>query len=155
MNVPCVVIDASLAIKAILPNPLQTHCLAVIERFSQTHLVAPALWSYETTSALAKGVHFGDLTESEVKQALEQLSALPVRQIAPDITQNQAALEWTRRLKRASVYDSYYLALAEALECDLWTADQRLFNALKDTGLDWLHTVHEINPSDGLTNSIA
>jgi len=145
MSREAVVIDASLAIKAILPNPLQSQCLALIERFAQLQPVAPVLWTYETASALAKGLHFGELTESEAKKALEQLHALNVRQITPDASQTLAALDWTRRLKRASVYDSYYLALAEALGCNFWTADSRLYNALKDAGLDWLHTVNEMN----------
>ena len=140
-----IVIDASIAIKAILPNPLQNQCLTLVERFSQFQPVAPALWSYKTTSAITKAVHFGHLTAAEAKKALEQLDTLNVRQIIPDLSQNFAAFEWTRRLKRASVYDSYYLVLAEALECDFWTADNRLYNALKDARLDWLHTIDEIN----------
>ncbi len=34
------------------------------------------------------------------------------------------------RLNRAAAYDSFYLALAESLGCELWTADQRLHNAV-------------------------
>jgi len=39
------------------------------------------------------------------------------------------AYTWTRRLNRAVAYDSFYLALAERLDCDFWTADRRLVNA--------------------------
>jgi predicted nucleic acid-binding protein len=39
-------------------------------------------------------------------------------------------LAWTRRLNRAAAYDSFYLAVAESLGCELWTADQRLSKAV-------------------------
>jgi predicted nucleic acid-binding protein len=141
-----VIIDASVAIKAILPNPLQGHCRALVQTFIEVQPVAPALWAYETTSAISKAVHFEQLTDSEGRQALEQVDALGVRLFVPDTDQNQIAFDWTVRLKRASAYDSFYLALALELECDFWTADKRLFNALKDMGLDWLHWIEELTP---------
>ena len=33
------------------------------------------------------------------------------------------------RLKRVTAYDSFYLALTEALRAELWTADKRLSNS--------------------------
>lgn len=57
--------------------------------------------------------------------------------------QNHAAFGWALRLKRASVYDSYYPVLAQALESEFWTADKRLFHAFKDVGADWFHWIEE------------
>jgi len=139
-----VIIDASIAIKAILPNPLQGHCQTLVQTFADIKPVAPTLWTYETTSAISKAVHFGQLTEHEGRQALEQVDALGVQLFVPDLEQNRIAFDWTLRLKRASAYDSFYLALAEALESDLWTADKRLFNALTDAQLEWLHWIEEL-----------
>jgi predicted nucleic acid-binding protein len=73
-----VIIDASIAIKAILPNPLQGYCRALAQKFAEVQLVAPSLWTYETTSAIAKAVHFGQLIHHEGRQALEQVDALGV-----------------------------------------------------------------------------
>jgi len=53
-----VVIDASLAVKAVLPNPLQPHCLALVQIFIDIPPAAPALWVCETTSAIARSVYF-------------------------------------------------------------------------------------------------
>lgn len=142
-----VVIDASVAMKAILPNPLQPQCLALAKTFIEVQPVAPVLWAYETTSAVAKAVHFEEITEREARQALERLEALGVRVFVPDADQNRITLDWTLRFKRASAYDSYYLALAQTLECDFWTADKRLVNALQDAQLGWLHWIEEIKPS--------
>ena len=139
-----VVIDASAAVKAILPNPLQAHCLALVQTFGKVQPTAPALWTYETTSAITKAVHFGEITEKEAHQTLQRLNSLDVHLFIADAEQNLAAFEWTLRLKRASGYDSYYLVLAQALECEFWTADKHLFNALQDAHLSWLHWIEEM-----------
>jgi len=144
MNSDWVVIDASVAVKAVLPNPQQTHCLNLIQTFIQTQPTAPALWAHETTSAITKAVHFGEITEKEARQALEKLDGLGVRLIVADAEQNRAAFDWTLQLKRASAYDSYYLVLAHDLECNFWTADKRLFHALQDAHLDWVHWIEEM-----------
>ena len=146
MTSKIVVIDASIAIKAILPNPLQGHCRALVHTFADVQPVAPALWIYETTSALSKAVHFEQLTENEGRRALEQLDALGVQLFVSDLEQNRSAFGWTVELRRGSAYDSFYLVLAQALDCDFWTADKKLFNALTDTQLNWLHWIEELTP---------
>jgi predicted nucleic acid-binding protein len=140
------VIDASIAIKAILPNPLQGHCRALVQTFADVQPVAPALWVYETTSAISKAVHFEQLTENEGRRALEQMDALGVQLFVSDLEQNRSAFGWTLELRRGSAYDSFYLVLAQALDCDFWTADKKLFNALTDTQLNWLHWIEELTP---------
>ena len=58
-----------------------------------------------------------------------------IRPVAPDSCQACRAYEWALQLKRAASYDSSYLALAESLGCELWTADARLQRAV---GLPWV-----------------
>ena len=140
------VIDASIAIKAIMPNPLQGHCRALVQTFADVQPVAPALWVYETTSAISKAVHFEQLTENEGRRALEQVDALGVQLFVSDLEQNRIAFGWTLELRRGSAYDSFYLVLAQSLDCDFWTADKKLFNALTDTQLNWLHWIEELTP---------
>jgi len=140
------VIDASIAIKAIVPNPLQGHCRALVQAFADVQPVAPALWVYETTSAISKAVHFEQLTENEGRRALEQVDALGVQLFVSDLEQNRIAFGWTLELRRGSAYDSFHLVLAQALDCDFWTADKKLFNALTDTQLNWLHWIEELTP---------
>ncbi|NPV87619.1 MAG: type II toxin-antitoxin system VapC family toxin [Anaerolineae bacterium] len=146
MKLAWVVLDASVVIKAILPNPLQRHCQACIAGFSNLKPAAPMLWAYETTSAITKAVHFKQITEAEALLALGIINALGVQLFIPDEEHNIAAFQWAKRLKRASAYDAYYLALAQTLECHFWTADNRLINALKDANVDWLHHVGEMKP---------
>ncbi len=37
------------------------------------------------------------------------------------------ALELASKLRQRAVYDAHYLALAETLDCDLWTADEKFY----------------------------
>jgi predicted nucleic acid-binding protein len=145
------VIDASLAVKAVLPNPLRDSCRRILsfllrERFE---LLAPALWMYEITSAVSKAIHFGDLTPDEGRRSLAQIQSLGVRICSPDPAEAHEALEWTMYLRRASAYDSFYLALAEAQQCDLWTADRRLFNSTSPRH-PWVRAVPGQGGNEGL-----
>jgi predicted nucleic acid-binding protein len=136
------VVDASFAVKLILPNPEQTRCRELMAEWTRNEvdLYAPTLWLYEIASAFSKAVHFALLTETEGRQALQLAQALNVHLIPPDDAQVTLALDWTRQLKRAAAYDSFYLVLAETLSAPLWTADKRLVNAV---GMSWVHYIGE------------
>ena len=131
------VIDASFAIRTVLFHPSQQVFQDAMARLvaSGTRLVAPVLWIYETTSAITKAVRLGHLEAADGLRTMELLAGLEVELIPPDGIQNKKAFEWTLKLQRAAAYDSYYLALAETLGCDLWTADRKLANAV---GQPWV-----------------
>jgi predicted nucleic acid-binding protein len=134
-----VVIDASLVIKAILPNPNLDVYQQVISELFKARWVVPALWTYEVTNTITKSVHFKQLTQQEGKLVLQSVLDLPVQLIPPDIDQSLLAFRWSLKMQRASVYDCYYLAIAEALNAEFWTADKKLFHALDKHQLPWLH----------------
>lgn len=50
------------------------------------------------------------------------------------------AYELATQLSRPTAYDAQYLAVAERFQCDFWTADERLFNAVSNslTWVKWL-----------------
>jgi predicted nucleic acid-binding protein len=135
-----VVIDASFVFKLIMPGPQQTHLRGLITQWQQHEYVlcAPTLWLYEITSTLCKLIHFGELTLTEGRRMLALVYKLGIQLIPPDDVQTQSAFDWTIRLQRAAAYDSFYLALAETLDCELWTADKRLHHAVE---LSWVHCV--------------
>jgi predicted nucleic acid-binding protein len=135
-----VVIDASIAVKPVLPSPMRPQCRALISQLKGegVDLVAPALWSYETTSSLCKAVHFGVATPQEGRLMFSELQALGVRLFPPIAEQERQAFEWTLRLRHAAAHDSFYLTLAETLGCDLWTADRWLCRAVDEP---WVHCV--------------
>ena len=135
-----VVVDASLVFRLLLPSPHQADVQALVTTWLAEgyELHAPSLWLYEITSALCKTVHFGQITVQEGERALALAQRLGVRNMAPCDEIVQSAFKWTRRLNRAAAYDSFYLALAERLQCEMWSADRRLYNAVD---LPWVHLV--------------
>lgn len=134
------VVDASFAFKLILPGPRQAHFRELMTQWKQDsyEMYAPSLWVYEITSALCKVVHFGQLRPDEGTRALALAQGLEVRLIPPDDTQARLAFDWTMRLNRAAAYDSFYLALAETLGCELWTTDRHLVNAVAQPWVRWV-----------------
>ena len=138
------VVDASFTLRMILPGPRRDAFRSQMELWLQEEytLHAPTLWVYEMTSALCKGAYFDLLTAEEAERSLSVLQELAIELVPPDAQglQNRRAFAWTRRLNRAAAYDSFYLALAEAMHCDLWTADRRLCNAVD---LPWVRFVEE------------
>jgi predicted nucleic acid-binding protein len=93
-------------------------------------LFAPGIWRFELTSILTKAVHFRQLSEYSARQVLQLSGELKVQMIQPDEELVAQAFDWTLRLKCAAAYDSFYLALARRLGCELWTVDRRLANAV-------------------------
>ena len=43
------------------------------------------------------------------------------------------ALELADALNQSASYDAHYVALAEPLGCDMWTADERFWNSTRAT----------------------
>ncbi|MFC2029356.1 type II toxin-antitoxin system VapC family toxin [Chloroflexota bacterium] len=131
MTIP-LVIDASVSFRLTLPGAQQKLYQSLADQWLDDGylLCAPMLWVYEMTSALCKIVRLGELTPEEGQRTLASVRSLEIQLFAPDDEQIRLAFEWTARLKRAAAYDSFYLALAEVMQCDLWTADKRLCNAV-------------------------
>lgn len=135
-------IDAGIAFKLIAPHKHQQIYLNLMNSWFRDgyRLCAPSLWAYEVTSALTKMVHFGRLSTTTGRDALQLAFQLEIELVSPDEDQVLKALEWTERLQRVAAYDSFYLALAEARDCQLWTVDRRLVNAVAQP---WVRLVEE------------
>ena len=70
-------------------------------------------------------------------EAFDTLHSLPVQTLHP-ISLHRRAWELAQHFNRPAAYDSHYLALAEIAGCPFWTADERLFNAVRHE-LVWVH----------------
>jgi len=130
--VPKLVVDASVTIKWLNPHEsLADQANAIRADYEHGHvaLLVPAFWAYEVVNGVNKAVARGDLTEQEGQEAITLLLAVQVHTTAFPSPQESYAL--ARKYQR-SVYDSWYLALAEATGCAFWTADARLYNAVKE-----------------------
>ena len=61
----------------------------------------PALWYYEITSALSKGVTFKEFSRDQAEEMLALITEFDFAVIVPDAAQVQRAFDWTLRLRRA------------------------------------------------------
>jgi predicted nucleic acid-binding protein len=122
------VVDASVVIKWFID---EVHAEAA-RRLQAEHydLLAPDLLWPESGNILRKKVRRGELTAAEARLIWSGLERQPIT-IFPSSLVIEPALEVAFDTGR-TVYDSCYLALAMLVDCQLVTADQRLFNALKD-----------------------
>ncbi len=142
-NVEWLVIDAGVGYAMSVMDAETIHLRASIaNKVSQgVRLGAPVLWRYELTSIFTKSLHFGQLSETTARQALELSTEIAITLYSPDDELVRQAYAWTLRLKRAAAYDSFYLALAQRLKCDLWTTDHKLFRA---AGVPWVRFVGDV-----------
>ena len=134
---PKLVLDASVAIKWVNPHePLADKAILIREDYERgsVSLVVPMFWDYEVANGVNKAVARGQLSTEEGREAIALLLAIHAQKAPLPSPQDSYAL--ARRYQR-SVYDSWYLQLAEKEGCELWTADRKLYNALKDT-VPWI-----------------
>jgi predicted nucleic acid-binding protein len=124
-------LDANVALKLVLhePDSEQARDLWQSLLLANRQPVAPPLFPIEITAVMRKHVHHGIITEDYGLTALRYLLNLKVRLEAfPGI--HERAWHLATQLNRPTAYDAYYLALAEKLDCEFWTSDQRLYNAV-------------------------
>lgn len=120
------VVDASVAVKWLLPEAYSTEAIALLD--SRNRLIAPDLLWIEAGSVLWKQQRRGALSAAETTALVEQIMAMPV-EIEPSEALVQPAVELALATGR-SVYDCVYVALALMRDAVLVTADERLVNAL-------------------------
>ena len=133
------VVDASVAFKWLVEEENSDKATALTRLWDDegTRLAAPSLMPFEVANALHRRVVQGDLAVEVAADLMQDLMSLGV---ACNATPNlhRRALELASQLNQGAVYDAHYLALAENLGCELWTADQRFYRAA-GTGVDNVH----------------
>lgn len=143
-----VCIDASLAIKLVVAEPDSDKADALFAYFADqgARLISPVFFAVETDSILRqKVVVRKELTSEQAEASFAKLVALPIQLIAVP-AQRQRAWELSSKFKLATVYDATYLALAELMGCDFWTADRRLFGGVRDS-LPFVRSLDEFIPT--------
>jgi predicted nucleic acid-binding protein len=126
-----VCVDASVVVALVTTEHLSHAALALWREWTtqEQQPVAPMLLRYEVTSALHRKAVDGKMSREDAAQALQKALACDIRYLDPSAI-NELAFTLAARFKRPATYDSHYLALAEQLQCPVWTADERLFNAV-------------------------
>lgn len=102
-------------------------------------LVAPTLFMYEIANAFHRATRAGQITLEEAEQFIEQALNLGI-QFYGDAELHRQAFSIAQRYRLAATYDAHYLALADRLNIEFWTSDQRLFNAVSPY-LNWVNYI--------------
>jgi len=128
-----VCVDASLIVALLMPERYTSPATHLWETWASQdiRIVAPSLLGYEVTSALYRKVFRGEITPEDGLAALQQFVALNIETLTlPEL--HFSAAELARQFNRPNTYDAHYLALSKHLASALWTADERLYNTVRD-----------------------
>lgn len=128
-----VVIDANILIAfGLADEPLHTQANQILSAWKTAgeRLTAPRLFRSEITAVVRKVVYQGRMTPEQGRTMLAQLLIYPV-EFHEDDALLKEAYELAVRFNRPRAYDSQYMALADHLQCDFWTADERLVNSVQ------------------------
>ena len=135
-----VCVDANLVLR-LVADPADKPIQQLWEKWDseQRHLAAPTLLYYEVANALYRYQHLGYLSASAVHLSFRAALALPLELHGePDL--HWRALSLADKFSLPAAYDAHYLALAELLEGEFWTADGRLARTVQPS-LPWVHLV--------------
>lgn len=125
-----VVVDASVAVKWLVREVYSDRAESLTRTWLRqgTRIVVPYLMLVEVSNALYQKARQGEI-------ALDSAAGMVENLVSQDITLwetsglHSRALELAAALDQPAIYDAHYLALAEIIDCDLWTADERFFRA--------------------------
>lgn len=133
-----VCIDANIVIQLVIEEAYSDQARTLWRTWQNEdyQISAPPLLKYEITSVLRKYVSRGLRTLQESRQALQLALAFNIQYLEP-VDFHLRAFELADRLGRPAACDTHYLALAEHVGCEFWTADERLVNAVQGV-LPWV-----------------
>jgi predicted nucleic acid-binding protein len=135
-------VDANLVTRLVLaPDDQPVQQLWQQWQLDKRQLAAPTLLRYEVTNALYHYQKQGLLSEEIVRIGLNAALTLPI-QLHGETDLYRRALALAERFALPAAYDAHYLAVAEQLDAELWTADRRLARAV-ESALSWVHLVEQ------------
>lgn len=137
-----VVVDSNILIAfGLSDEPLHTQANQILAAWKAagTPLAAPRLLRSEIIAVMRKVVYQQRITHEQGREMLTRILMYPV-DFHEDDALLKSAYELAEEFNRPRAYDAQYLALAKRLSCEFWTADERMFNAVKDhfPGIRWL-----------------
>ncbi|MBI4312114.1 MAG: type II toxin-antitoxin system VapC family toxin [Chloroflexi bacterium] len=137
------VVDANVAAKWILSEVLSPQASALKRSWAREEVqpVAPYLMPAEVANILRRRVVRGELSSENATALMDTLMASGIELLEPSGLHGRA-IRLAHELRQDAAYDAHYLALAIALECDLWTADHRFYLAASPSHsrVRWLGT---------------
>ena len=130
---PIVCVDASFVLRLLLGGPGSGRAEKLWEQWGRDEVsaMAPGLIYFEITNALHRLSVSSAISVEEADQFLGLALELSIDIISEPFL-HRGALLIARKYSLKSTYDAHYLALAQELDADLWTADRRLVNTVTE-----------------------
>lgn len=128
------VVDASIVVKWLINEVDSPEALALGYSWAEAGvaLVAPYLLPFEIANALYRRVLQAELSLERASSLVEFLRDMGIELRETPLI-HVRAIEIASELGQRAAYDAHYLALAEELDCDLWTADARFYSAARSS----------------------
>ena len=149
-----VVLDASFALKWVLNESDSSKALTLLTEWASEGVVmlAPALLAYEAANALYQHVRSGDFSADAARQSLTDVILKGLTfDFSSDLALSTRAMELADQYKLPAAYDAHYLALAEREGCEFWTADLKMWNAIRGK-TDWVRWIGDYDSVDSDTS---
>ena len=125
-----IVLDAYVIIKWFTKEENRDKAINIRDKYinEEIEIFVPDLILYEITNALRYNPNFD---ENDVKEALNSLFDLGITIITPtkEILEKAIDIAFSNN---TSLYDSTYIALSEIIGFEFITADEKLYNKVKD-----------------------
>ena len=142
------VVDASVAIMLLFPEPLSAQAIALFRDAQRLgrRIVAPHVLPFEATNAIRRQMRRERLSLDEALESLEDFLTLPINLVI-DHDLHRSALRLTEAHSLGG-HDAHYVALAQRLGCEFWTADERIRRAVAGQ-LDFVRFIGDYVSPDG------
>ena len=127
-----VCIDASLALTWLLAVEQNEIANTLRRKWDEdgVDIITASLFHAEVTSVLREQVYFNRLLPEEGEEAFSAYLDMGVKSVdIPGI--QKRAWDLAQKFNLPRTYDMQYLAVADIIDCELWTNDKRLVNSLK------------------------
>ncbi len=136
-----IIIDANIAVSLLIPLPYSDQSGQQMDVWLRESAIiaVPVLLRYEVLSSLRKAVAQEFISIEQAKAGLLRLKQMGFEEIPPSEERDERALDIAGRIKQVVAYDAVYLALAEEMDAEFWTADRRLADAARLSGVEWVH----------------
>ena len=135
---PVAVLDSNIIIY-LITEPDNTPSARLWHELYQTHLIVmPSLARWEMANAFYRIGRAGKMSTRMVDSALVVMQQLSIR--FDNGADHLRAIHIARQFDLKAAYDAHFLALAERLGCDLWTADKELHRSVASL-LSWVKLV--------------
>ena len=127
-----VVADSGIFIATVLVETYSQQAEQLVRTWREqaVQVAVPMLFRYEIVAVMRKSVYRGHFSTEQAVKGRDALLEYPV-QLFLDDSLLKRGFELATQFSRPTAYDAQYLAVAERLGCEFWTADERLFNTLK------------------------